>query len=199
MTIRNAAKSDVVEFFSRHLVGLSVAYRLRKEADQSPRFTMCSGTLIAIEGVVFFLTAGHVLDQLGKLRESDQVEIVGSALVDTYGWKRTSDIPIPFDLSTARMFYIDDDDAGLDFGVIPLERHCVRLLAKNGNVALSEANWSRQHTVEFDAFAMLGFPEELVSERLDESGAGHAEPVMLAFSDFDVPPMIEGQLRILSL
>jgi hypothetical protein len=44
------------------------------------------------------------------------------------------------------MFFIDDCEEGLDFGVVALRPYCVRLLAANGLVALDEKNWSHQHT-----------------------------------------------------
>jgi hypothetical protein len=69
-------------------------------------------------GAVLFLTAGHALKELDRLRKSDQVEITGAVLADTMGAKRISDIPIPFDLMNARLFYIDDEGDGLDFGVV---------------------------------------------------------------------------------
>lgn len=183
-------RTDLLEFFCRHLVGLCVTYRHKstEDADQPARFTACSGTLIMIRGAVLFLTAGHVLKSLEELRTHHRVEIIGAALADTLGWKRVSDVPIPFDLMNARLFYIDDKEEGLDFGVIVLERNYTRLLAKNGVVALMEENWVHQHTVRYDGYAMLGFPEEFTSERVSVKGDGVISPVMFRVKKLQSAP-----------
>lgn len=183
-------KADLLEFFCRHLVGLCVTYRHKnsEDADQPARFVACSGTLIMIGNAVFYLTAGHVLKELDKLRSHDQVEIATASLADTLGWKRISDIPIPFDLKNAQLFYVDERKEGLDFGVIMLEHHYVRLLAKNGVVALTEIDWINQHTVSYDGYAMLGFPAELTSERVSVSGEGSVAPVMFRVKKLQSAP-----------
>jgi hypothetical protein len=170
---------EIVRIFGQHLVGLSVIYKLADEEGLPCRFSMSSGTLIIIGDAVYFLTAGHVLERLDALRLSMTVEIKGAALADTFGWKRVSNIPIPFDLRNAEFFYIDNDKAGLDIGLIRLHPHHVRLLAKNGLIAISEENWAHQHEVQFDAYAMLGFPQERASVRLDEFGCASVEPILL--------------------
>lgn len=179
-----------LEFFCRHLVGLCVTYRHKNSEDggNPARFAACSGTLIMIRDAVLYLTAGHVLKELSELRAHDQVEITNAVLVDTLGWKRISDVPIPFDLKNAQFFHMDDKEEGLDFGVIMLEPHYVRLLAKNGMVALTEQNWIHQHTVKFDGYAMLGFPEEFVSERVSSSGDGIVSPTMFAVKRLESAP-----------
>src|SRR5438046_2822034 len=139
--IKQWTDSEGLQYFCRHLVGLCVTYRHKtsEEQDKPDQFAACSGTLIMIRGAVCFLTAGHVLKALADLRASDKTEITSTALADIFGMGRVSDYPIPFDLRGAKMHYMDAD--GLDFGVIVLEPYYVRLLAKNGVVALEEKNW----------------------------------------------------------
>ena len=177
----NDLSTDVYKFFCRHLVGLSVAYRWKigEERNLLPRFSISSGTLISIHEVICFLTAGHVLKELEELRASDQIEIVGSTLVDTSGLNCVSNIPIPFDLRNVQMFYRDNDELGLDFGVIILDPYYVRLLAKNGRVAVSEKNWINQEGIEFEEYAMLGYPQEFTSERLSTNGECNVAPTMI--------------------
>jgi len=183
-------REKAIKFFCRHLVGLSVAYRHKTEEDaaQPPRFTTCSGTLIIIEGVVCYLTAGHVLKKLDELRSSAKVEIVSASLADTFGWKRISEIPIPFDLKNAALSYIDDEEAGLDFGVIMLEPSYARLLAKNGIVALTKERWLHQSSVKFDGYAILGFPDEFTSDRVSSSGAAFVSPTICGVKKLDRTP-----------
>jgi hypothetical protein len=143
--------------------GLCVTFR-RKAADEV-KFAAYSGTLILVENVVFFLTAGHILKDLEEARKSAEIEITSAVLADTFGLRRISDKPIPFDLKNAELIHIDDEDEGLDFGVIPLSPYYVGLLAKNGMVALEEQNWIHQANARFDAYLMLGLPEELSSSQ----------------------------------
>jgi hypothetical protein len=183
-------RTKMLEFFCRHLVGLGVTYRHKnvEDAAKPARFSVSSGTLISIHGSICFLTAGHVLEALDNLRSHDQVEIESAVLVDTMGWRRVSDVPIPFDLKSASLFYINNDEDGLDFGVIALEPHHVGLLAKNGVIALTEERWNQQHTVRFDGFAMLGFPEEFISQRVSASGDGMLSPVMFGVKRLQEAP-----------
>ena len=170
-----------VQFLSRHLVGLCVTYRHKTQEDAGlpSRFTTCSGTLIIVEGILYFLTAGHVLKSLSELRGCGDVLIEGAALADIFGYRRISDTPIPFDLKNSKLWFIDDEELGLDFGVIPLGPHYARLLLKNGMVALCEENWTTQHRANFEGFAMLGFPAERVSERVSDSSTVKIEATLI--------------------
>jgi hypothetical protein len=174
--------SKGVEFLCRHLVGLCVTYR-HTTPDEAPlrsRFTTCSGTLLFVEGALYFLTAGHVLRELHELRQHSDVLIEGASLADVFGYQRISDTPIPFDIRDAQLAFIDDDKLGLDFGIIPIGPHHARLLAKNKVVAFSEETWIKQRDVKFDGYVMLGFPSERVSERVSAASTVTIEPT--AFS-----------------
>ncbi len=135
-------KADIVQFFCRHLVSLFIVYRHKDDPDEAgkpPRFLASSGTLIAIQNHVFYLTAGHVLQGIEKrlLRNRD-VEIPAVRLVDSFGLGAPSHLSIPFDLAGTPLFYIDDEADGLDFGVIHIRPYYVHLLAKGGVIALDE-------------------------------------------------------------
>lgn len=174
-----APEDGLVQYFCRHLVGLCVAYRhIPDDDDKLERFSICSGTLILIHDVLCFLTAGHVLKELEELRRHPTVRIESSAFVDTFGLGTVSDVPIPFDLVNADLFYIDDDEEGLDFGVIAINPHFARLLSKNGVIALGDEQWAHQHRVTFDRYALLGLPVELTSDRVMPDVGGSARPVM---------------------
>jgi hypothetical protein len=182
--------TDRVGFFCRHLVGMCVAFERRGDCDKkrSPRFAAYAGTLIRIHDAYCFLTAGHILRTLEKALQSDSVEIKNAVLADTFGRGQFNDHPIPFDLKNARVFYIDDDDEGLDFGVILLEPYYVRLLATNKIVALEEKNWIHQSAVRFDGYAILGLPEEFTSDFVSGDGKGAVSPTMFAIQRLSAAP-----------
>jgi hypothetical protein len=181
---------ELSRFFCRHLVGLSVAYRNKddSEVNLTPRVTIYSGTIIRIHEVFCFLTAGHALQELETLRASDKVEIVGSALIDTFGKNSISNVPVPFDVRKTEIFYRDSDPLGLDFGVIILDPYYVGLLARNGVVAVSEKSWIGQDKLEFDGYALLGFPQELVSDRTTVQGEISVSPLMFPIDRLPAAP-----------
>lgn len=165
----HAGERGVLQFFGRHLVALCVTFRYADQLDEPPQFRAYAGTLIALSGGVHFVTAGHILSELHDGLRDDRIVILSAVLADTFGMGRHG-MPIPFDIKTALMFFIDDDEAGLDFGVMLLRPYYVRLLAANNTVAIQEENWIHQHRVTFDSYLMLGLPEEFTSNTVDAEG-----------------------------
>jgi hypothetical protein len=189
-SVKQWNNSEALSYFCRHLVGLCVTYQCKNgiEADRPSRFAAYSGTLINIRGAIYFLTAGHVLEELEKFLSGDEIKITSAALVDTFALGSVSHLPIPFDLKGARLSYVDDHEQGLDFGVILLEPNYVRLLAKNGMVALEESSWIHQSRVRFDGYAMLGFPAEFTSKRVSELDEGELSATMFGVKRLASPP-----------
>ena len=182
-------RQSPTSFLCKHLVCLSVTYRHTSDSVSEPaRFAACAGTLILIHGIVSFLTAGHVLKALDELRQSKGVDIENAWLVDTLGEQSISDLPIPIDLRAARFFYVDDNMEGLDFGVMAIHPHHVRLLALNGVEVLSEQRWVHQSRVRFDKYLMLGLPEELTTGHVSAAGEASIVPVLLDVRKLDRPP-----------
>ena len=112
-------------------------------------------------------------------------------------------LSIPFDLLNEPRFFIDNEQEGLDFGLIALRPYYVALLAKHRIKALFEENWINQHRVEFDAYTMLGLPEEFVKYEQDGS-LGIVFPTMIGVKALDNPlegtkptiyPRFVGQLQ----
>ena len=181
---------EITRFFCRHLVGLCVTYQTKTSDDecQLNHSAVISGTLIFIEQSLMFLTAGHVLEKLDMLRSSDSAEVTSSCLIDTQGSQSVSGVPIPFELGSARFFYIDNEKRALDFGVVSLSPYYGRLLAANGMVALTEKQWSQQDQLTFDYHAVLGFLKEFVSAYVSVDGHIDVSPVLLGVRKLeDVP------------
>jgi hypothetical protein len=186
--IRQWNASEGLQYFCRHLVALCVTYRHVGREEERSQFAAYSGTLIQLAGQFHFLTAGHIVRDLEAALQSPAVEIESAVLADIFGLNRVSDQPIPFDLLNARRYYIDDREDGLDFGLISLRPYYVDLLRRNGVIALEEENWARQSGVTFDAYAMLGLPEEFGSARLSHSGDGQVSPTMFRVHRLAAPP-----------
>jgi hypothetical protein len=178
-TIRGRKGAELLRFLCRHLVGLGFFYRRHGAGGDGGRtqFKMYSGTLITFGDTVFYLTAGHILQDVEQVLKSGQYDYEGAILVDTFGQNPTDKHPIPFDLRGAELLHIDNED--VDFGLIPLATNHVRLLAANGVLALSEVNWIHQHGIQFGGHLMLGFPEEFTSSGLSSAVDVTVSPTLL--------------------
>jgi hypothetical protein len=183
--------TNVLEFLCRHLVALCVNFDFSDDPNsvrQEPRFTACAGTIICIQDMVYFLAAGHIVRGLDEAIRSNRVTIRSAVLADTFGWRRVSNHPIPFDLINAPRFFIDDEHEGLDFGLIALQANYVRLLAANGITALFKENWIHQPGLSFDGYLMLGLPSEFASDRVSSSGLATVSPTMFRVLRLDSSP-----------
>lgn len=186
-----AGAEKALEFFCRHLVVLCVTYRQVNNGIpvEKQRFFACPGVVICIRGFCSFLTAGHALKDLSTHLERGDIVVESAVLADTFGPDTISEKPIPFDLLNEARFFIDNEEEGLDFGLIALRPYYVALLAKHGIKALFEENWINQHRVEFDAYTMLGLPEEFVTYEQDGSELiGKVSPTMIGIKAIDMPP-----------
>lgn len=187
--------SRALEFLCRHLVALCVTYQECNEIGPTgePRFFACPGTIICIRGVYSLLTAGHTLKDWDEAIRRGRVRVLSAVLADIFGSERVTEEPIPFDFVNEPRFYIDDEEEGLDFGLVALQPYYARLLAKNGIKAIFEENWIHQHTVKFDGYAMLGLPEEFITSQIDSSRGdirvlGAVSPTMIVVTRLEQPP-----------
>lgn len=189
--------SKSVRFLCRHLVALCISYRAQSDSVSvgQAMFLACPGTVIKIGDLYAFLTAGHALQGIYRSLRKKEVVLERAVLADTFGIGSVSDQPIPFDLASEPCCFIDDEGEGLDFGVVALRPFYTRLLAANGIVAVSEENWSQQHSVRFDTHLMLGLPIEFTSRRLNASGAAAVTPTIIRVMRLEKAPSGTRQTR----
>lgn len=173
--------SGLLQFFCRHLVALCITVKDRcaGQTGNQPRFNSYSGTLLRIREATYFLTAGHILKNIYEETKNDRVEICGAVLADSFGPNPVSLQPIPFDLLNEPRSYVDDPEAGLDYGVIQLRQNYSRLLEANGLVFIDEENWRNQPD-NLDGYLMLGLPQTLASKQISKSGEATVEPVIIS-------------------
>jgi hypothetical protein len=188
---------DELEFYCRHLVALFIIFQElneKKEPNGEMKSFLCSGLIINVRGYTYFLTAGHALQRWDDLLREEKVIIHSSALIDTFGSNASSSQPIPFDFLNESKFYIDNEDEGLDFGLIMLRSHYTQLLEKNGIVAIFEKNWIHQNDVEYHSYSMLGIPNEfnnLNIHKSDNGGlriSGTVSPTLIHLQKMDILP-----------
>jgi hypothetical protein len=184
----------LLEFFCRHLVALCVTYRevRRGVPAEKTSFSAYPGIVLSVRGMCSFLTAGHALKDLSDHLEKGEIIVESAVLADTFGPGTISEKPIPFDLKNEPLFFIDDEKEGLDFGLVALRPYYAALLERHGIVAVFEENWINQGKVQFDAYAMLGLPEEFITSGESSSGdgslIGRVAPTMIGVKAADLFP-----------
>lgn len=184
-------KSQIFRHLCNHLVALCILYRSGKEFSNSSElnFFSCSGSIICIRGIYFFLTAGHTLEKIDKILQKGQIRIQNASLVDTFGSNAKFNKPIPFDFINEQRFFINDE--GLDFGLIVLRSYYADLLTKNGIIVIFEKNWIHQHEINFENYFMLGLPEEFIQKTIPNSDfepVVEVKPTLINLKHFDKPP-----------
>lgn len=163
-------KVQVLGFLCRHLVALCLTYRTINQTAKTGElnFFTCPGTIICIRGNYFFLTAGHTLEKIDSSLRKEQISIQNASLADIFSSNVKFINPIPFDLANEKRYFINDDEEGLDFGLIALRSYYIQLLIQNGIAAIFENNWIHQHEIKFDNYIMLGLPAEFVPKTITD-------------------------------
>jgi len=174
-------------FFCRHLVSLCGWY-YPLDSNEEPtgqiQFFSFSGFVFSIRGKWCWVTAGHILNDLEQFISDKKIKVTKYALIDYFGLNVVSYDPIPFDYERVPKFYMYDDEAGLDFGLVALSPYYQKLLEANNIVPVSEENWIYQHKVEFDQHIMLGLPEVFITTKpsiseTDDQIISDVSPVMI--------------------
>lgn len=153
-----------------------------------------SGFVVSMYEGWMLVTAGHVLKQLDGQLLRREIELVHFRLADYFGLDVQSGVPIPFGYADCQKYAIDDEERGLDIGIIFLPPLYRRLLEANKIRAISQENWDWQQSLEWDLFGVLGFPEELFDrhKHISVSGStviGGVRPVLMFATVSDATPL----------
>jgi hypothetical protein len=136
----NEELQEWFRYYASHFVGLAGLCQ-RLAPDGSPkgeaRCFFFSGFAISIRRTWYWATAGHVLHEIESEVRDRKADVLELYLVDCFGLGVRSKEPIPFDYGGSYKFFRDEEDNGLDFGIIELRPHYRRLLRANGVVAIS--------------------------------------------------------------
>ena len=179
----------LIQLFGEHFVALFVEIERQACRQKQDRvYHGFSGILISVDGVTFYLTAGHILRDISKGLKDQTIAISSAKLGDVFGLSRITNYPIPFSLDPSEIFFILDDELGLDFGLIVLTSYYIRLLAANNVTSLFQENWEKQHNVRYDAFIMMGLPQELTGKDLTQNGDLKISPTLLVLDPIAKTP-----------
>ncbi|WP_437191523.1 hypothetical protein [Planctomicrobium sp. SH527] len=137
--------------FGRYLVCLAYFRNVNPKADFHP------GVILELAGKWWFATAGHIFHDLERCRTRYNVIAEDFRLIDHFGHGSDRQGYIPFDFMNARKFYEFSNERRIDWGIVELDAHTVRLLQANDVGMLTESEWSK-HSKEHEGYFMLGFP-----------------------------------------
>jgi hypothetical protein len=186
-----------VQFFGQHMVCLTGSYipidSAGRKIGKEEIFSF-SGFVMSFGGDWFLVTAGHVLeDKLDKRIDAKQIKVLQSGIKDDFGPNVTSPYHTPIDYESTERWSINDENLGLDFGVMYLRDLYRRGLEVNKVVPIAEDNWIHQRGEHLDVYFLLGLPEELKSPtrqmqtELSNSLVSDYHPVLLPVERTDQP------------
>jgi hypothetical protein len=155
---------NAVSFLARHLVSLTVIgpkVDLQRQLISGRQVYGYSGFVIEFLGEWFFLTAGHVLNEIRDTLRACPNGEVRLFLLDSFGIDATTDLPVQVDFEHAVMRAVDNNQVGVDIGIIRVSQYYRAHLQKNRVIPVNEATWRYPGDEPYDFFGVLGFPEEL--------------------------------------
>jgi hypothetical protein len=188
---RDISGADLVAYMGRHLVALTCRYELLNE-DGTVRdrgVAVYSGFVLDLEGMIFWVTAGHCLkDDLDANISSGKIRITGGSFMDGFGYQATHFQPIPYRYEIGNGWYVESAEHGFDFAIILLDDLIVKAFAANKVIAISRENWVHQPRLNFDFYRILGIPKDqvFVDTKANGNVTMNARPVMIAINKISI-------------
>lgn len=183
------------DFLCNHLVALIGTFN-PVDADGQPTGWpepfIAAGCILSFRGEWGWLTAGHILGSIENKLKNPQIKGL-FRLADTFGPNANNHLQIPFDYESAEKSFIDDDEAGLDYGLIALSTLHKEQMEKNHIQPITEQDWMSLNNIEFDQCFMLGFTKHFISYEPQQSPndshiQASVQPVVIPITKLDPPP-----------
>jgi len=150
----------LVKTFERHMLGLVILVPGSKP--DCPKREVFTGMLLDYHGLTFWLTAGHVIRELDKIRRAYAREQTTAVWYDRCDRREASGIPT--ELTSMKWCALQSH--GVDVGVAHLDSYYVELIRANEDrVFLTPQVWQGPEESKPDGYALVGFPAEHVSLR----------------------------------
>ncbi|MCY2986479.1 MAG: hypothetical protein NTY19_01210 [Planctomycetota bacterium] len=129
--------------------------------ESAPRGFATSGFLSEFAGEQLFITAGHLLHDIGVELPRAQRQIVRSALLNPWAANSPSCTPVYVDYACLPQSFEDDDAAGTDLGMIRLPADDWAVLLERGATPVRELQLHRPQDLEVSQYWICGVPSEL--------------------------------------
>jgi hypothetical protein len=171
-------------------VGVSSEKKDSASTSNGPMAFSVTAFVIAVRGIWFLVTAGHILRDLDK-RLAEGRKIISSRLVDGFNVDESLP-PIPFVLGDTDQWYVYQD--GLDYALLPLRPNYVEQLHRGGIRALDQGHWTELPT-QVDRHFLLGFPSQAAQVSVNCSGSHGDVSIsmgipLLPLEPVDEPPAV---------
>jgi hypothetical protein len=147
---------------------------------------MATGFVLEIKGFWFLTTAGHVFRQVQELRQRFPTHRFTYQMQDNISNSSMTGIFQPLDFQGEFNLFFENEEEGLDLGLIPLNVMTQRCFRANNALTIGENHWDNWDSLKFESYYMIGVPYELSqpigSKGLSISGA------LLPLTKLDEPP-----------
>lgn len=138
----------------KHFLSLKVSYSIKGV----PNVSWFSGFLILTKSLLMWMTAGHVLEEIRKLLQTEGVGSIKARWIDNDPNVNTKSIPC--ELAELRLTFVNIE--GYDFGFVLLPPYYTKqILAIKENRPLTEAHWKSDDNFEPEGYYITGIPQEL--------------------------------------
>lgn len=175
----------VARTVGKHFVTLSCIQH--PPADAQPKTLVFSGFLIDILGEWFYVTAGHILRDIGSAVAAGS-EFDVWRLDDQTAGNRFSGKAVPYAFDLKQWFVLQDDSQGFDYAIVHLAPFYRRQLEAGGATPIERAIWS-DHTVTADCWVLVGIPSESVN--YDGESVIRARVVVAPLRPSETPELAE--------
>jgi hypothetical protein len=146
-----AACEGMVRWFRRHLLGLWI----RAEVQGVEESVFFTGFLLDYQGVLLWITAGHIIDRIVEIRSNPDIEMSNIRWVDQCDTPGAESIPI-----TEAVCY-SATRIGIDFGAIRIQSlEAENIRACDRNTPMREITWMGLERARPEGYYIVGCPRE---------------------------------------
>ncbi len=143
--------------FGDHVIAIGIAFTFDKQA----HYEWFSGFLVVIDDRLLWLTAGHVVDRILELRDSQAVRIDYVSWNDNYPDAAAAEVPFPLQALAAYK------DTEMDFGAVLIRPCFADPLLANPNVRpMTPEFWYGHTDAKPEGYYVVGFAERFCNFRL---------------------------------
>jgi hypothetical protein len=158
-----------LKHWGRHFV--SLIFRFQAIVDGEPSHLQTvephSGFVVELEDEWHLIVAGHALIRIRDLLTEGKITGLSTCLGDLFGEGVKIRDPIPFDYDGADKFFMEEDEYGLDFGIVRLREFFRRSITANGVEAIPFTHWQQSPNSAFIRFAIYGLPARIPLQQID--------------------------------
>lgn len=163
--VQQLSRERAKKFIFNSLVGLAIEWQWVSDAKRNG-VGVFSGFIAEFNGEWFWITAGHIVEDVFKQVDNGVLAIRQLRIVDGAGLNPLTKegFTIELDLCSHAFFY--SEEIGLDIGFVHMRQNYRELLAANGIRPVTDSMWASNADDEAAVgYALVGYPSELTVEQ----------------------------------